>query len=62
MSKKPNNFLAPAVIAGVTIGFLAAGYQLVFGKKTSKQDPLINKQLKQDQFAEHHATVGKPSE
>lgn len=33
--KKPNNYAAPLVIAGVTIGFLTAGYKLAFGKKKS---------------------------
>lgn len=32
MSKKPNKFLAPVVIAGVTIGFLASAYKFVFAK------------------------------
>lgn len=57
MSKKPNNFLAPAVIAGVTIGFLAAGYQLVFGEKKPKPDSLLNKQAKQDAPVENEAAV-----
>lgn len=30
--KVPNKFLAPVVIAGVTIGFLASAYKFVFGK------------------------------
>lgn len=35
--RKPNHRFAPAVIAGVTIGFLVAGYQLVFGGNKPKQ-------------------------
>lgn len=30
--KTPNKFLAPIVIAGVTIGFLASAYKFVFAK------------------------------
>lgn len=30
--KTPNKFLAPVVIAGVTIGFLASAYKFVFAK------------------------------
>mgnify|MGYP006385736927 CR=1 FL=1 len=30
---KPNNRMAPAVIAGVTIGLLVAGYKFVFANK-----------------------------
>ncbi|AMW79584.1 hypothetical protein AMD27_12270 [Acinetobacter sp. TGL-Y2] len=30
--KTPNKFLAPVVIAGVTIGFLASAYKFVFTK------------------------------
>ena len=37
--KKPNNYVAPLVIAGVTIGFLTAGYKLAFGKKSP--DPQV---------------------
>jgi mannose/fructose-specific phosphotransferase system component IIA len=36
--KKPSNRLAPAVIAGVTIGFLVAAYQLVFNSKKPKAE------------------------
>ncbi|WP_171334202.1 hypothetical protein [Acinetobacter sp. CFCC 10889] len=33
MSKKqPNKFIAPIVIAGVTVGFLASAYKFVFAK------------------------------
>jgi hypothetical protein len=32
MNKKPNKFLAPIVIAGVTVGFLASAYKFVFAK------------------------------
>lgn len=31
-AKTPNKFLAPVVIAGVTIGFLASAYKFVFAK------------------------------
>ncbi len=50
--KKPNNRFAPAVIAGVTIGFLVAGYQLVFGSKKPKAE----------QKAKHHQDRVKQKE
>lgn len=28
--KKPNKFIAPLVIAGITVGFLASAYKFVF--------------------------------
>jgi len=30
--KKPVNFIAPIVIAGITVGFLASAYKFVFVK------------------------------
>ena len=30
--KKPNKFIAPVVIAGITVGFLASAYKFVFAK------------------------------
>ncbi|CAI3161167.1 hypothetical protein MWMV17_MWMV17_03313 [Acinetobacter calcoaceticus] len=30
--KKPGRFLAPIVIAGITVGFLASAYKFVFSK------------------------------
>ena len=45
--KKPSNRFAPAVIAGVTIGFLIAGYKLVFTKP--KDAPSQQPQAKDDQ-------------
>lgn len=41
--KTPNRFLAPVVIAGVTIGFLASAYKFVF----TKPDPVKSLQEKQ---------------
>ena len=39
MNKKTNKFLAPIVIAGVTVGFLASAYKFVFAKpKPSKKE------------------------
>ena len=37
-NKQPNKFLAPIVIAGVTIGFLASAYKFIF----AKTDPTRN--------------------
>lgn len=30
MQKQPNRFLAPIVIAGITVGFLASAYKFIF--------------------------------
>lgn len=45
MSKKLNKFLAPIVIAGVTIGFLASAYKYVFAKSetTKKEEQNLHK-------------------
>lgn len=32
MEKQPNRFLAPIVIAGITVGFLASAYKFIFKK------------------------------
>ena len=34
--KKPNNFLAPFVIAGITAGFFISAYRFFFAKPTEK--------------------------
>lgn len=42
--KRPNRLLAPAVIAGVTIGFLATAYKFVFAKpKKVQPQPVTSK-------------------
>ena len=35
--KKPGHFLAPVVIAGITVGFLASAYKFVFSKSDSSK-------------------------
>ena len=42
MNRKPNKFLAPIVIAGVTIGFLASAYKFVFAKPEQLKSEHIN--------------------
>ncbi|MDM1246473.1 hypothetical protein ACFODO_12530 [Acinetobacter sichuanensis] len=37
--KQPNKFIAPIVIAGITIGFLASAYKFVFAKPKSATKP-----------------------
>lgn len=38
MSRKaPNKFIAPIVIAGITVGFLASAYKFVFSKPKVEQ-------------------------
>lgn len=53
MSKKPNKFLAPVVIAGVTIGFLASAYKFVFAK------PDENKNNQQKHDVQHKSNEDK---
>ena len=36
--RAPNKFLAPIVIAGVTIGFLASAYKFIFAKTDSTRN------------------------
>ena len=37
--KKPNKVVAPIIIAGITVGFLASAYKFVFANKdTSRAD------------------------
>lgn len=55
MNRKPNNFLAPIVIAGVTIGFLASAYKFVFAKTEQPKSEGIhetekNKEQNLEQF------------
>lgn len=38
MQKQPNRFLAPIVIAGITVGFLASAYKFIF-KKPKVENP-----------------------
>lgn len=42
--KKPNNFIAPIVIAGITVGFLASAYKFVFAKPKKQQADDVEKQ------------------
>jgi len=35
--KKPGRFLAPVVIAGITVGFLASAYKFVFAKPNTSE-------------------------
>lgn len=32
-TRKPNRFLAPVIIAGITVGFLVSAYKFIFAKK-----------------------------
>lgn len=34
--KKPNNFFAPLVIAGITVGFLASAYKYIFRQQPNE--------------------------
>ena len=48
-STKPNNRIAPAVIAGVTIGLLVAGYKFVFANKKPKLERQDREKAQQEQ-------------
>ena len=39
--KKPNNFIAPIVIAGITVGFLASAYKFVFAKPKKQKSEMV---------------------
>ncbi|MFW1785835.1 hypothetical protein ACG9XL_15720 [Acinetobacter nosocomialis] len=41
--KKPGRFLAPVVIAGITVGFLASAYKFVFSKSDSSKQTTSHK-------------------
>ena len=48
MQKQPNRFIAPIVIAGITVGFLVSAYKFVFAKpkpeqteKTAEETPSV---------------------
>lgn len=42
-SKKPNSFLAPLAIAGITIGFLSAAYKFIFVDSKRKENAQAKK-------------------
>ena len=46
-NKQPNKFIAPIVIAGITIGFLASAYKFVFAK-SNKQQNEVAQQAQED--------------
>lgn len=41
--KKPNNLIAPIVIAGITVGFLASAYNFVFAKPKKQKTERVEK-------------------
>ena len=41
-TRKPNKFLAPVIIAGITAGFLVSAYKFIFAKK--QHQPSTNAQ------------------
>lgn len=53
MKKKPNKFLAPVVIAGVTIGFFVSAYKFVFAKNPSDSALEQSKTQPQNPTPEH---------
>ncbi len=49
--KKPNNFIAPIVIAGITVGFFVSAYRFVFAKPKKEQAEMPGKDQNKDQEA-----------
>ncbi|MEG0482325.1 MAG: hypothetical protein RR575_05460 [Acinetobacter sp.] len=47
-NKQPNKFIAPIVIAGITIGFLASAYKFVFAKSNKQQNEVAQQENAQD--------------
>ena len=43
MSRKPNNYLAPIVIAGITVGFFVSAYKFVFKKDEPASSETVEK-------------------
>jgi len=43
--KKPNNFIAPIVIAGITVGFLASAYKFVFAKPKKQSSEIVSNNM-----------------
>ena len=43
-NKQPNKFIAPIVIAGITIGFLASAYKFVFAKSNKQQSEVAQQE------------------
>ena len=42
--KKPNKFVAPIIITGITVGFLASAYKFVFANKDTSRADVQKKQ------------------
>ena len=42
--KKPNKFVAPIIITGITVGFLASAYKFVFANKDISRADIQKKQ------------------
>ena len=42
--KKPNKFVAPIIIVGITVGFLASAYKFVFANKDISRADIQKKQ------------------
>lgn len=57
-NKTPNKFLAPVVIAGVTIGFLASAYKFIF----AKPDQLAKSAINAPQSSPEEVDVQTPSQ
>ncbi len=62
----PNRVAAPILIAGVTIGFLASAYHLVFANRQKNQQQMLNTAQQAEQQtadvphqADAHKTIEK---
>ncbi len=55
MAKAPNKFLAPVIIAGITVGFLASARRFIFAKpKRTNTAQTENKTAPLDKSVSHH--------
>lgn len=50
-NKHPNKFIAPIVIAGITIGFLASAYKFVFAKPNKQHSQNEVEQQQQENYS-----------
>ena len=58
-NQKPNKFLAPVIIAGVTIGFLASAYKFIFA--TPKQEKNSEQKSPDSEIHQEQAAQPEPS-
>lgn len=60
--KKPNKFIAPVVIAGITVGFLASAYKFVFAKPKKKSQENEHIEAQADLYTDSESSQPKSEE